>query len=303
MHDEHDDRHHRGPDDRRVGPDEHHEGEQDGDGRRRPDTTGSTAEPPDHHHQAHHHGAVRPGHRGQVGQRRRLHGRLGLRVEAGAVTDRQAAEKRGPRLGQTGRRADEGLASGVGRSEQSAGRLSGRRTPDEEHERGRGSGGVGFEGPGTGHPRASGQHPVVVVTRRHEPDRCPERAQGVGALERRDHGSVTRAQVARQDRVERDGTRAGGESPERLRCTAGLPHGDRDRQQRGQPCCEEHRAGAGRSHPPTTAGHERAPSGQHGGHGSDDESRSRSPDEHGRGDPGRRDRRRHTQVRRARPQL
>nr|WP_260215214.1 hypothetical protein [Curtobacterium sp. PhB78] len=62
VHDQHDDRHHRGPNDRRVWPHEHHEREQHGDGRRRPEPPRHPAESPDHHDEADDHRAVRPGY-------------------------------------------------------------------------------------------------------------------------------------------------------------------------------------------------------------------------------------------------
>ena len=122
VHDEHHDRHHRGPDDRRVGAHEHDEHQEYADGRRGPgpsrQTTGSTED----HDEPDHHRAVRTGHRRQVRQRRGLHRRLGRRVEAGAVPDREPAQQRRSGLRQVGRGPYEGLSRGVGGAEQPVGR-------------------------------------------------------------------------------------------------------------------------------------------------------------------------------------
>jgi hypothetical protein len=98
VHEEHHDRHHGRPGDRRVRADEHDEPEQHDHGRDGTHDPWRSDGPSEQHHEGDEDGAVRPGHRGQVRHRRRLHGLLGLRVEPGPVTDREPAEQRRARL-------------------------------------------------------------------------------------------------------------------------------------------------------------------------------------------------------------
>ncbi|EYT62165.1 hypothetical protein H489_0114200 [Curtobacterium flaccumfaciens UCD-AKU] len=123
VHDQHHDRHHRRPDDRGVGPHQDDERQEHHDGHRGPEPARQPAGAAEDDHQPDHHGAVRPGHRRQVRQRRGLHRRLGPRVEAGTVADRQPPQQCRPRLRQVGRGPDERLSGGVGGAEQPGGGL------------------------------------------------------------------------------------------------------------------------------------------------------------------------------------
>ena len=96
------------PQDGRVRADENDEGDEERHGRDGAHEPGRTEPTADRDREGDHHSAVRPGHRRQVGERRRLHRGLRPGVEPAAVADRETAEEGGARFRQVRRDGDEG---------------------------------------------------------------------------------------------------------------------------------------------------------------------------------------------------
>jgi hypothetical protein len=204
VHEQDHDRHHGRSCDRGVGTDEHHEREQHDHRQGGTQHPRSTDRATEQHDEADQDRAVRPGHRGQVGQRRGLHRLLGLGVQPGPVPDRESAEERPARLRQVGGDGGERRA-GAGADAEQTGRAA--RDPHgpagEQHDAGRRPGVVELQLPADGDDRPGRQHARPrLVERRHDPDRHPQGVLTGGThhdrLERPDHGPVGGREVAVQ---------------------------------------------------------------------------------------------------------
>lgn len=207
VHHEHDDRHDRRPHDRRVGPDEHDERQQEHHGDGRASVPGQPQRSTEHHDEPDDHRAVRPGHRGEVCQRRGLHRRLGRGVEPAPVPDREAAQERSAGLGQWLGDGDERLTRAVGGGEDPGRRTRRGGAAQEDHGRRHRSGCIGLDRgrrPQPG-PGCQAHRPRVVVAGRDHPHRHPQSGEVVDPFERADDGAVAGREVAGQDDLDGDG--------------------------------------------------------------------------------------------------
>ncbi|MBM7475747.1 hypothetical protein NYQ29_03500 [Curtobacterium herbarum] len=238
VHDEHHDRHHGRARDRRVRPHEHDEPEQHDDGHRRTQGPRCAHDPSEQHHEADEDRAVRPGDRGQVGQRRGLHRLSGRGVESGPVADGEPAEERAARLRQVGGDGGERRAGHRAGSED-AGRAGPCREGStcEEHDAGRRARFVELQLPADGDDRSGRQHARPrLVERGDDPDRHTQTVRPGGPhhdrLERPDHGPVAGREVAVQADTRLQAV--AGRLPHDRRHPVDLPGQDRRGGQGGQ---------------------------------------------------------------------